>query len=138
MAVPDYRRKLTQAALKGQYRPPPDDAPEWDATFQGVPFLMAADMDLRRINAAIRAARNRGFPQIAMAALEGQAEQVLFPRCRDKNLARVFVLTSEAISTVTGRKSAPYVPPRTQFLTAKGEMADAPLIQTHRKAGRSP
>ena len=26
-----------------------------------------------------------------MAALEGQAEQVLFPRCRDKNLARVFV-----------------------------------------------
>ncbi len=138
MAVPDYRARLTKAALKGQYRPPPDDVPEWDAMFQGVPFLMAADMDLRRINAAIRTAQSRGFPQIAMAALEGQAEQVLFPRCRDKNLARVFVLTSEAISAVTGRKPAPYVPPRTQFLTAKGEVADAPLIQTHRKAGRSP
>ena len=138
MAVPDYRARLTKAALKGQYRPPPDDVPEWDAMFQGVPFLMAADMDLRRINAAIRTAQSRGFPQIAMAALEGQAEQVLFPRCRDKNLARVFVLTAEAIRAVTGRNPAPYVPPRTQFLTAKGEVADAPLIQTHRKAGRSP
>ena len=138
MAVPDYRRKLTQAALKGQYRPPPDDAPEWDAMFQGVPFVLAADMDLRRINAAIRTARSRGFPQIAMAALEGQAEQVLFPRCRDKNLARVFVLTADAISAVTGRKPAPYVPPRTQFTTSKGDVADAPLIQAHRKTGRSP
>lgn len=138
MAVPDYRTRLTKAALKNQYRPPPDDMPQWDAMFQGVPFLMAADMDLRRINAAIRAARARGFSQIAMAALEGQAEQVLFPRCRDKNLARVFVLTSEAISAVTGRKPAPYVPPHTQFLTAKGEVADAPLIQAHRKTGRSP
>lgn len=138
MAVPDYRTRLTKAALKNQYRPPPDDMPQWDAMFRGVPFLMAADMDLRRINAAIRAARARGFSQIAIAALEGQAEQVLFSRCRDKNLARVFVLTSEAISAVTGRKPAPYVPPRTQFLTAKGEVADAPLIQTHRKTGRSP
>ena len=131
MAVPDYRARLTKAALKGQYRPPPDDVPEWDAMFQGLPFLMAADMDLRRINAAIRTARSRGFSQIAMAALEGQAEQVLFPRCRDKNLARVFVLTAEAVSAVTGRKPAPYVPPRTQFTTSKGDVADAPLIQAH-------
>lgn len=138
MAAPDYRTRLTKAALKGQYRPPPDDVPEWDAMFQGVPFLMAADMDLRRINAAIRTARSRGFPQIAMAALEGQAEQVLFPRCRDKNLARVFVLTVDTISAVTGRKPAPYVPPRTQFTTSKGDVADAPLIQAHRKTGRSP
>ena len=138
MAVPDYRARLTKAALKGQYHPPPDDVPEWDAMFQGVPFLMAADMDLRRINATIRAAISQGFPQIAMAALEGQAEQVLFPRCRDKNLARVFVLTAEAISAVTGRKPVPYVPPRTQFTTSKGDVADAPLIQAHRKAGRSP
>ncbi len=75
---------------------------------------------------------------MGMAALEGQAEQVLFPRCRDKNLARVFVLTAEAISAVTGRKPVPYVPPRTQFTTSKGDVADAPLIQAHRKAGRSP
>lgn len=133
MAAPDYRAKLTRAALKNQYQPPPDDVPEWDAMFQGVPFVLAADMDLRRVDNAIRAARAQGHKQIAMAALEGQAEQALFPRYRDTGLARVFVLTPEAISEVTGRKPEPYSPPRTQFITDKGEVADAPLIQTHRK-----
>lgn len=138
MAVPDYRTRLTKAALKSQYHPPPPDIPEWDAIFQDAPFVLAADMNLRRMDAAIRAAHAQGHRQIAMAALEGQAEQVLFPRYRDKGLARVFVLTADTISTVTGRKPAPYVPPRTQFTTSKGDVADAPLIQAHRKTGRLP
>lgn len=134
MAVPGYRTKLTKAALKSQYHPPPPDMPEWDAVFQGVPFVLAADMDLRRADAAIRTARAQGHRQIAMAALAGQAEQVLFPRYRDTGLARVFVLTPDAIEAATGRKPVPYSPPRTQFMTSKGDVVDAPPIQTHRKA----
>ena len=133
MAVPGYRTKLTKAALKSQYHPPTPDVPEWDAVFQGAPFVLAADMDLRRVDNAIRAAKAEGYGQIAMAALSGQAEQVLFPRYRDTGLARVFVLTSDAIEAATGRKPVPYSPPRTQFLTSKGDVVDAPLIQTHRK-----
>ncbi len=68
-----------------------------------------------------------------LAALEGQAEQVLFPRYRDAGLARVFVLTPDAVREATGRKPVPYSPPRTQFTTSKGDVADAPLIQAHRK-----
>lgn len=134
MATPSYRTRLTKAALKSQYHPPSPDVPEWDAIFQGTPFVLAADMDLRRVDAAIHAAHAQGHRQIAMAALAGQAEQVLFPRYRDTGLARVFVLTPDAIKATTGRKPAPYTPPRTQFLTQKGEVVDAPLIQTHRKA----
>jgi len=134
MSVPDYRAKLTKAALKSQYHPPPPDVPEWDAMFQNAPFVLAADMDLRRVDAALRSACARGCRQIALAALEGQAEQILFTRYRDPGLARVFVLTPEAIEAATGRKPAPYSPPRTQFLTAKGDVVDAPPIQTHRKA----
>lgn len=137
MAVPDYRKKLTQAALKNQYQPPPKDVPVWDALFQGLPFVMAADMDLRRIDAAIRAAHGQGIKQIAVAALRGQAETVLFPCYRDPGLARVFVLTDEAISEVTGRPPLPYTPPRTQFITPKGDVIDAPPFQTHGKTGRS-
>lgn len=137
MAVPDYRKKLTQAALKNQYQPPPKDVPVWDALFQGLPFVMAADMDLRRIDAAIRAAHGQGIKQIAVAALRGQAETVLFPCYRDPGLARVFVLTDEAISEVTGRPPLPYLPPRTQFITPKGDVIDAPPFQTHGKTGRS-
>ena len=137
MAVPDYRKKLTQAALKNQYQPSPKDVPVWDALFQGLPFVMAADMDLRRIDAAIRAAHGQGIKQIAVAALRGQAETVLFPCYRDPGLARVFVLTDEAISEVTGRPPLPYLPPRTQFITPKGDVIDAPPFQTHGKTGRS-
>ncbi len=133
MAVPDYRRRLTRAALKAQYRPPPAEMPEWDAMFQGAPFVLAADMDLRRVDTAIRTAKAEGYGQIAMAALEGQANQVLFPRYRDTGLARVFVLTADAIQEATGRKPVAYTPPRTQFMTAKGDVADAPLIPAHRK-----
>lgn len=136
MAVPGYREKLAKAALKSQYHPPSPDVPEWDAIFQGVPFVLAADMDLRRVDAAIRAARVQGHRQIAMAALSGQAEQVLFPRYRDTGSARVFVLTADAIEAVTGRKPVPYAPPRTQFMTSKGDVVDAPPIQAHRKTGR--
>ena len=137
MSAPDYRKKLTQAALKNQYQPPPKDVPAWDALFQGLPFVMAADMDLRRVDAAIRAAHEQEINQIAVAALRGQAETVLFPRYRDTGLARVFVLTDEAISEVTGRPPVPYTPPRTQFITPKGDVVDAPPFQSRGKAGGS-
>lgn len=134
MAVPDYRRKLTGAALKGQYQPP--ENPAWDALFQGMPFVMAADMDLRRLDTAVSIARQEGYSQIAVAALEGQAETVLFPRYRDTGKARVFILTGEAISEVTGRPPVPYTPPRTQFLTAEGDVIDAPPFKAPGRAGR--
>lgn len=137
MAVPDYRKKLTQAALKSQYQPPPKDAPAWDSIFQGMPFVMAADMDLRRVDTALQIAKTNGMKQIAIAALERQAESVLFSRYRDTGLARVFVLTDEAVSAVTGRPPVPYMPPRTQFITPKGDVVDAPPFQTHGKAGGS-
>lgn len=53
MAVPDSPKRLTQLALKAHYQPPQDDAPAWDAIYGGMPFVLAADMDLRRIDAAI-------------------------------------------------------------------------------------
>lgn len=134
MAVPDYRQRLTKAALKSQYQPP--DNPAWDALFQGIPFVMAADMDLRRLDAAISIARQEGHSQIAVAALEGQAEAVLFPRYRDTRKARVFILTSEAVAGVTGRPPVPYTPPNTQFLTVEGDVIDAPPLQAPGRAGR--
>lgn len=134
MSIPDYRHRLTRAALKSQYQPSP--LPAWDALFQGMPFVMAADMDLRRIDAAVSEARQKGFPQIALAALEGQAETVLFPRYRDTGKARVFILTDEAVSEVTGRPLLPYAPPRTQFLTAEGDVIDAPSLKAPGRAGR--
>ena len=58
---------------------------------------MAADMDLRRIDAVLQAAKANGMKQIAIATLRGQAETVLFPRYRDTGLARVFAGAGELL-----------------------------------------
>ena len=59
MAVPYYREKLARLMLRSAYQPPPEDAPAWDALYNGHPFVIGADMELRRIDAAIRMARER-------------------------------------------------------------------------------
>lgn len=135
MAAPDYRVRLTRLALRTHYQPPPEDAPAWDAVYDGAPFVLAADMDLRRIDAAIQTARARGYQQVAMAALKEQGEALLLSRYR--GLVRFYALTHEAVAELLGRSPALRTPPRTQFLTAKGDVVDAPLIKAAGKAGGS-
>ena len=134
MAMPDYRQALTRSALQTKYAEAPPEIPSWDALFDGKPFVMAADMDLRRIDTAIKEARERGVAQIVMVALKPQVEAVLKSRYRETGLARVFSLKEEMLSDLGINKL--YVPPLEGFRTEKGEVIDAPLIQAARKAGR--
>ncbi|MCD8197128.1 MAG: hypothetical protein LUE24_08240, partial [Lachnospiraceae bacterium] len=117
-------------ALKDSYEPPPQNFAECDAGFGGVPFFMAADMDLKRIDAASERS------PIALAALPKQAESVLYARYRDTGKARVFALTESSLKELLGERAALYSPPNKQFLTKEGGTVDAPLIRVHRKAGK--
>lgn len=129
MSHPGYREKLTRIALKSKYEPPPKNFPLCDALFGSAPFLMAADMNLRRIDAAVEAARESGGAPVVLAALDAQAEAVLYSRYRDTGRARVFTLTASAIEEFLG--SAARKPSHVPFITAKGEVIDAPLIKGH-------
>lgn len=131
MSQPGYREKLTRIALKAKYEPPPEELPLCDAFFGGAPFLLAADMDLRRIDAAIETAHGKDCGPVVLAALEGQAEAVLYARYRDTGKARVFTLTGAALSELLGGELAPHEPAHAPFITAKGEVIDAPLIKAH-------
>ncbi len=131
MSQPGYRERLTRIALKAKYKPLPEGFPLCDAFFGGSPFLLAADMDLRRIDAAIEAARGKGCGPVVMAALEGQAEAVLYARYRDTGKARVFTLTGSALCEFLGAGAAPHDPSHGPFITEKGEVIDAPLIKAH-------
>lgn len=131
MARPGYREGLTRIALKSRYAPPPEELPQCDALFDGAPFLLAADMDLRRIDAAVDAARERRCGPIVLAALEAQAEAVLYARYRDTGKARVFTLTDAALKEFLGAEGAGRGPSQLPFTTAKGEVIHAPLIKTH-------
>ena len=134
MSQPEYRKRLTMAALKTQYHPPPADHPEWDAIFQNTPLVMAVDMELRRIDAAIRSAKEEGLGQVSIVALKEQAQAVLSRRYRDKGLARVFTLAPDALATLGDMTL--YTPSRRHYETPEGDVIDAPLIQADRKGGR--
>ena len=135
MTVPDYRVKLTRLMLRSAYQPPPEDIAAWDGLYNGHPFVIGADMDLRRIDTAVRTAKQHGCLPIALAALEGQGSAVLLQRYADPGCATVYKVTENVLSELLGRAPNLYVPPRTQFLTEKGDVVDAPLIKAPGKAG---
>ena len=135
MAVPAYRTKLARLMLKSAYQPPPEDALAWDGIYKGSPFVIGVDMNLRRIDAAITTAKKRGCLPISMAALDGQGDAVLLSRYRDTGLAVIYKVTDAVLTELLGQPPSLYVPPRAQYLTGKGDVIDAPLIQTPGKAG---
>lgn len=129
MTVPDYREKLTRLMLRSAYQPPPEDTPAWDGLYNGRPFVIGADMNLRRIDAAIRMARERNCLPIALAALDAQGSAVLLARYADPGYATVYKVTDGVLTKLFGHTPALYEPPCTQFLTKKGDVVNAPLIK---------
>ena len=128
MGVPNYCELLARIILKLHYVPPPANRPMYDALYQGVPFVMAADMDLRRIDAAVEAARADGIFQIALAALPEQVDAVLNRRYRETGKARVFTITDAALRELLG-STAPYAPPDLPFYTSEGSVLDVPPLK---------
>ena len=128
LSIPNYRELLARIILKSHYVPPPAGRPMYDALYQGVPFVMAADMDLRRIDAAVETARSDGISQIALAALPEQVEAVLNRRYRETGKARVFTITESALRELLG-SIAPYTPPDLPFYTSEGSVLDVPPLK---------
>ena len=128
MGVPNYRELLARIILKSHYAPPPTNRAMYDALYQGVPFVMEADMDLRRIDAAVEMARSDGLSQIALAALPEQVETVLNRRYRETGKARVFTITDAALRELLG-STAPYTPPDLPFYTSEGSVLDVPPLK---------
>ena len=128
LGVSNYRKLLARIILKSHYVPPPTNRAMYDALYQGVPFVMAADMDLRRIDAAVDAARSDGLSQIVLAALPEQVETVLNRLYRETGKARVFTITDAALRELLG-STAPYTPPDLPFYTSEGSVLDVPPLK---------
>ena len=128
LGVSNYRELLAKIILKSKYVPPPENRPVYDALYQGVPFVMAADMDLRRIDAAVETTRSDGISQIVLAALPEQVETVLNRRYRETGKARVFTITESALRELLG-SIVPYAPPDLPFYTSEGSVLDVPPLK---------
>ena len=129
LSIPNYRELLAKIILKSHYVPPPANRPMYDALCQGVLCVMAADMDLRRIDAAVETTCSDGISQIALAALAEQVETVLNRRYRETGKARVFMITDAALLELLG-STAPYTPPDLPFYTSEGSVLDVPPLKT--------
>ena len=128
MGAPNYRELLAKIILKKHYVSPPANRAMYDALYQGVPFIMAADMNLRRIDAAVEVARSDGLSQIVLAALPEQVEAVLNRRYRETGKARVFTITESALLELLG-STMPYTPPDLPFYTSEGSVLDVPPLK---------
>ena len=135
MSIPRYRMKLTKAALAGHYRSPPEDAPEWDAVYNGCPLITAADMNLRRVEAGIQRARALGCESVALLTLQEQGA-LLRSLYSEEQFVSIYYLTASALRHFADGPLELHRPRPTQYLTEKGGVIDTPLIQSYRKAGR--
>lgn len=135
MAQPDYRRRLAQAGLGQGYASPPPELPHCDGMLRGLPFVIAVDMELRRLDTALEEARQAGFPELAAVALREQVRGVLRERYRDR--IKLFTITKETLTAAFGDELPLYRPGHEAFLTEKGDVIDVPPIQVRRKAGGS-
>ena len=128
MGAPNYRELLARIILKSHYVPPPANRTMYDALYQGVPFIMAADMNLRRIDAAVEVARSDSLSQIVLAAFPEQVEVVLNRRYREPGKARVFTITESALRELL-ESTVPYAPPDLPFYTSEGSVLDVPPLK---------
>ena len=114
IAMPQYRERMAKLILRRSYQPPYDGLPDTDAVHYQPPHLPAAitlDMDIKRIDRAIIAAKEQGFPKIVLYALP---EQMSFLREHYKGQADVIMVNTAGLEKELGamrdgqEKTAPY------------------------------
>lgn len=146
MALDNYRLKMAGLLLGKGYLPPDPHIPDSDGLlFDGkarLPFVAAVDMDLKRIDRAYQAAREAGYPKLALGALEPQAKalQLLY------QVTGKAVVYSVAIKDLldslqnSGQKKLAdhlrlYEPPAAAYITQEGGALHASAVPSYRKAG---
>lgn len=146
MALDEYRPKMAGLLLGKGYQPPDPRIPDSDSLLSDgktrLPFVAAMDMDLKRIDRAYIAAREAGYPKLALGALEPQAKalQLLY------QVTGKAVVYSVAIPDLlkslhdSGQQELanalrPYEPPPAAYITQEGGVLHASAVPSHRKAG---
>jgi len=72
MMIPDYKTKIARASFGESWQPVDPGIPEVDGAVNGNPLVIAVDMDLRRVERVIDAARRQGRRETMVAALQEQ------------------------------------------------------------------
>jgi hypothetical protein len=79
MRQPDYRARIARAAYGQRWQTRDAQIFEADGCVDGSPLVIAADMDLRRLDTVVAAAKALGRPLVRAAAFDVQLREVLHP-----------------------------------------------------------
>lgn len=133
MAMEHYRERLAKRILRKSYRPPYDALTDTDAIHYQPPYLpavVALDMDVKRIDRAVSAAKGLGYPKIVLYALP---EQVSFLRERYRGAADVIAVDAERLDKELGIGGG--IPDSTApYFTAEGRCIDVADFAAYRKS----
>ena len=132
MLHPDFRVRMTMAALGSHWIAPPKEHSEWDAIYEDMPQILAADMNLKRIDAAILSAQACGCAPVCLSALSGQAD-FLRKRYKPEGLVKKVVTFSSGKDAVREELTL-HTPSDRLFVTKKGAVIHAPPIKNAGKA----
>lgn len=72
MGTLGYREKIARLVLSDAYRPPGGGLPDTDATLEGFPFVVAMDMDVKRLRRACRSVFGAGLSRLSVVAFPEQ------------------------------------------------------------------
>lgn len=135
MNTPKYRDKAVRLLLGRDFHPPLPGLPDTDAVWNGIPLLIAADMDVKRIGRACKTVRLHGCAPPILVALREQlpALHLLF---EPAGVTEFYELFREPL--MDGLNLSLYEPSAEQYRTKEGGLVSATDIPPRRKAGRPP
>lgn len=93
-----------------------------------------ADTISRLLDGYVACGKELPFYRRALLVID---EHTTISRYRDAGDAKVYTVTEKVLTKLFDRKPSIYTPPRTPYLTGKGDVIDAPLIKTAGKTGGS-
>jgi len=77
MSQPDHNAKIAKASFGERWTPRDDEIPEADGCVDGIPLVVAADMNVRRLNRVCECARALGRKEVMAAAFLEQMQSFL-------------------------------------------------------------
>jgi hypothetical protein len=74
MRQPDYAARIARAALGDAWIPHDSEIPYADGNYEGAPLVIAADMDIQRVERVCESAKNFGRAKVYVAGLRSQMD----------------------------------------------------------------
>ncbi|MDR0861802.1 MAG: hypothetical protein LBN30_03375 [Oscillospiraceae bacterium] len=112
MSETEYIAKLARAAFGDRWKPADPDIPEADGSVSGTPLVIGVDMNVRRVEAVLAAAKNLGRREVMVAALKEQMRDFYLAALPKGKFVTPLGIGEDVLEVAFGKRLTLYTPPR--------------------------